>query len=50
MREHGGTGRAPPPAPGMPPPAPPLVDLYRGVIDEVVARAKPEFVQEGVDE
>lgn len=24
--------------------------LYHGVIDDTVARVKPEFVQEGVDE
>ena len=24
--------------------------LYRGVIDDVAARIKPEFLQEGIDE
>ena len=41
-----GNLRRPPP----PPPPPQTVAHYQHIIDDVVARVKPEFVQEGVDE
>ena len=37
-------------APPPPPPPPQTVAHYQHIIDDVVARVKPEFVQEGVDE